>query len=591
MRGRDEADGTDSQLYRLILALVHHPSDLFMPGQTGLRDPYLVGCLNHEGEIMDRLPERTQQQNADYKIKTETLLPGLIERMRTTSKKNFLDSLTESNPVGDGEARPAFWKFVISLELVDRYRYFREACSLNEKSEVTYPEEHETLWEFLEKRVAEQYGFDQWTHMSTLKPKKVVRQKLLVQGEIFEPSEGMVIAGYLAKVPGTVIVYTQQDVIPDVQEASAEEEEVNDEQKDDEEQSGKDKKKYNVYLHPDLTTVKVPPKSEKIGAYIYNNGIDVWTRMDGKKLRLVVLLSMFDADTHQYLDFRLNLAKVKDADPNDDTWRTSFNKWVGQVVRRNTDKKLVVRDPWTAEELAVLFEAINASVYIGGMETVAVDKLLRASNKVFFQDIAVDVNKVLNRMRTFEAVRAFVRNQITKTRSGALFDLTQRAMKIKARIDAGKDIPRNERYPEEAIPILEDSVEDQQLAEVQEACDDAAAESPSTHASEDEPLTDEEENQEEEIRGVDYEEYQIAIRDSLKNLKKRKRSVDESFDDDFTSSSSADDNDVEHYDTCVISLKKRKQTNVEDDATLATTYTECGGLGRDEDMPESEDIA
>ncbi|KAH7093154.1 hypothetical protein FB567DRAFT_544542 [Paraphoma chrysanthemicola] len=495
MRGRDKADDTGSvvhhpegvasqdrsthrfdeevytQLYHLLmLALVHHPSrptvDLFAPGQTRLRDAYLLGCLNREGEIVNRPPERTQQQNAEYKIKTETLLRGLIERITTKSKQNFLDGLTESNPIGNGEARPTFWKFVITLDLVDEYRYFREACGLDEKSEVAYPEEHETLWHFLEKTVAEQYDFDQWTHMSMLKPKKIVRQKPLVEGEIFEPSEGMVIAGYMAKVPGTDIIYTQQDVIPDIQEAPAEEDE-NDEQKDNEEQIDKGKKKHNIYIHLDLTTVKVPPKSEKAGAWIYHKGTDVWTRKDGKEWRLVVLLRMFDADTHQYLGFRLNIAKVRDADPKDDAWRTSFNKWVSQLVRRNTERKVVVRDHWTTEELAVLFKAINASVYTNGMETVAVDKLPKAWNKVFFEDIAVNVNKVLDRMRTFEAVRAYVRNQITKTKSGAIFDLTQRAMKLKARIDTGEDIPRNERYPEEAIPVLEHSFEDQPLTEEQ----------------------------------------------------------------------------------------------------------------------------
>ncbi|KAF2036458.1 hypothetical protein EK21DRAFT_105774 [Setomelanomma holmii] len=534
-----------TQLYHhLLLALALHPSrpvvDLFAAGQNRLRQAYLEGQLSADGEILTHLLEPTMQENANYKAATEALLSNLINRIRAESAQNFLDTSSNIKVSASGYAREYLWKFAITPALVDKYRYFRQACNLDERSEVANPEDYEPLWDFLEETMAEQYDFDQWCHVSRLKPNMVLKQKLLANGETFEPSEGMIVGLYQYKVADTDKVSYQQDYIPEHKKVTKE---------------GEEKK---FYFLPHQDTVVVPAKSAKAGPRVYKKNLDHWVRKDGSTWKLFILIRVFVAGTDEYIEFHLLVDdKIKTVDPNDDDWRTSFNKWVRQFVRRKIKEVVQPRKHWTLEERVVVYKAINADVHVRGIDILASGKF--PWGKAFFTPIAFQVNKVESRTRTYDAVQAFVRNQLYKQQKGAVFDLYERAKKIKALLDAGRDVPREERYPKEAIPLSADGVYGEDRAEDDEVEDEAAAGGISADAKE------------EEIEGGEDDITKDGVLSdaaSIEDVKKRKRTDDDDGLDESVGgveSATADEHSA-RLTARASSPKKRKHTKEEETA-------------------------
>jgi hypothetical protein len=103
----------------------------------------------------------------------------------------------------------------------------------------------------------------------------------------------------------------------------------------------------------------------------------------------------------------------------------------------------VVHKLWQAEELAVVYRAINGVVCENGLDAFC----LRFS-RGFVRTLTVRTNAVRGLARSVDGLHSLLRRK-----KGPIFDLLGRAKAMKARVDGGEDVPDDERYPEEAIPI------------------------------------------------------------------------------------------------------------------------------------------
>jgi hypothetical protein len=166
-------------LHHLYLALTLHPArpvvDLFHRGQPLYIDAYLNGVLTNEGDITNYPPTREITQNVAFKVYCEKLVPKSIQRIKDQADKNMVEE-----PKNAQLNREQLWKFIITPKMVDTYHAILEACKTDPDEEIDNPEYYGALWEFLEETVADQYDFDNWQHVSAMKPARMLKQKPLL---------------------------------------------------------------------------------------------------------------------------------------------------------------------------------------------------------------------------------------------------------------------------------------------------------------------------------------------------------------------------------------------------------------------------
>jgi len=155
------------------------------------------------------------------------------------------------------------------------------------------------------------------------------------------------------------------------------------------------------------------------------------------------VLRQFRKDTNEYTRIFSRVDMSVDLDPNNKTWYDKHNKMALHRFRTCAGDWRVKHTAWDNSELAVLHRKINADILKDGLD--AFDSKF---NKAFISAMTDKVNAVGGKARGVLSVATRLRR-----RKGPIFELLGRAQAMKARIQAGENVPKTERYPPEAIAI------------------------------------------------------------------------------------------------------------------------------------------
>ncbi|KAJ4344332.1 hypothetical protein N0V95_006123 [Ascochyta clinopodiicola] len=215
---------------------------------------------------------------------------------------------------------------------------------------------------------------------------------------------------------------------------------------------------------PDVETSKVP-RTKKGSPWVAVPGTSQheWTRGANEQQetwRVVIFFRRLNRDTHAYQDIYVNTNMLNNVDPNDKRFRTSYNKWILQFARRRdamyTQK--VARVHWSVAERRALYTAINTFCAKFGIHRFGFTEDCKLSTAQL-QLMADAVNAAPNPLRVTPRGVDAVRGQIisahdkAQPKNKAVFDLTARAVALRARVTAGEAVPRAERKPRLAIAL------------------------------------------------------------------------------------------------------------------------------------------
>ncbi|KAF9700310.1 hypothetical protein EKO04_001440 [Ascochyta lentis] len=235
---------------------------------------------------------------------------------------------------------------------------------------------------------------------------------------------------------------------------------------------------------PDVETSKVP-RTKKGSPWVPVPGTSrhEWVRGTGDQQetwRIVIFFRRLTRDTYAYQDIYINTNMLNNVDPNDKRFRTSYNKWILQFARRRdamyTQK--VARVHWSVAERRALYTAINTFCAKFGIHRFGFTEDCKLSTAQL-QLMADAVNAAPNPLRVAPRGVDAVRGQIisahdkAQPKNKAIFDLTARAIALRARLATGEAVSRAQRKPRLAIALAEFPVD----AQV------AAAAAPSTPSS------------------------------------------------------------------------------------------------------------
>lgn len=218
------------------------------------------------------------------------------------------------------------------------------------------------------------------------------------------------------------------------------------------------------YFIPNLTARKLKKKfrasKKNAGApnlWVRQGTSYTWVRKDPEGgpdhvFNLTIMFRRFNSTTHKYEEMYLNLKMLINPDPNATKWMYAYNKWIDQIRRRRdamyikTDHK----DHWSVAERRALCEAINAYIRTSGLVRFGSGATVQIP-QADMQDMADAVNKVGDHARKADAVRGQIFSSHVK-KNKAIFDLVNLAKDIRDRVASGEILPRDMRYPMEAIP-------------------------------------------------------------------------------------------------------------------------------------------
>lgn len=215
---------------------------------------------------------------------------------------------------------------------------------------------------------------------------------------------------------------------------------------------------------PDVEASKVP-RAKKASPWTPVPGTSgyEWIRGEGEHKetwRVNVFFRRLDRDTHAYQDIYVNINVLKNVNPNDKKFRTSYNKWVLQFARRRdaTYTQKVVRVHWSTAERRALYTTINTFCAKFGIHRFGFAEEGKLTTKQL-QLMADAVNAARNPLRTEPRGVDAVRGQIVSAhdkaqpKNKAIFDLLAKSVTLRERIASGEVIPRAERKPKAAIPL------------------------------------------------------------------------------------------------------------------------------------------
>jgi len=346
---------------------------------------------------------------------------------------------------------------------------------MNVKATVLNVEGYPALLKFLHDIIESQYDIETWVHKSR-HWKVELKQKPQDADESFEPYEGMIAAFVEKDVSGKNDKYRQQDRIPEIHDAEPDGE---DEETDDEGGNMKvvtkgEQPEFNILEHQKILV----PRKKKGTIYKYRKSADEWVRSDGVTWRLTLFLRKFRSTTNEYVNKRVDLRYLTNADPNNEVWVLTFYKWVNQWARRATKSSLRKHVNWTQAEWAVIHDFIKATDRKDGF-----DSIKPTLENSTLRDLTSKVNKVRGQERFVEGI-----DSVFRKKKGAIHDLMERATALRARLTADEQVSDQERYPREASAGREGTQAED--AESKEALGPEDAE---------EDKDDTEENQEEEV--------------------------------------------------------------------------------------------
>jgi hypothetical protein len=220
----------------------------------------------------------------------------------------------------------------------------------------------------------------------------------------------------------------------------------------------------SFYFIVDLTAAKVPQRRRankennyKPDLWIRQPGTrEIWTRpgLNDEPVEVwefIGVFRRFNATTHKYEQIHINLAKLKNVDPNDKTWQYAYNKWIDQIRRRRdgTYIKEVSKDHWTHAERRALYDAINEFVRKAGLHAFGFGQNVAMSN-IDIQSMTDAVNRVGGKNRLVDAVRGQISSSHPR-KNKAIYDLMGRGINMRERLKHGEIVSRSERHPQNAI--------------------------------------------------------------------------------------------------------------------------------------------
>jgi hypothetical protein len=291
---------------------------------------------------------------------------------------------------------------------------------------------------------------------STAELSELILPTRQIDGEEFSEhptKRNIVIARFKYKLAGDDTEYEQIDEIPKQRVVSITK-----------------KRKVNTretYLLPDPNVARVDPGKNKGTWEEPKNGSANWTR-GSDKWSPTASIRKFDSQTHDYLSYNTLISHLDETiDPNDQGWRQAFNKALDKIRQRHaSDYELkVTKLPWAVEECQALYKSINRWCSAKG-----VDKFSLGTGELDLRLFAADINTDCSALhhrkgssRTQDMVRSQIRNAINsksaKYENDPIRVLARRAREMKKSMEEGVNYPREEHFPDEAIP-LEDFAED-----------------------------------------------------------------------------------------------------------------------------------
>jgi len=433
-------------VYSTLLALTRHPSrpvvDLDIPAQVRQLDAFLAGDLTEEGvathwSAKSNGSERLRQ----YQNLCDQLVPNLTAAIRKQSHAN-LNAEPKNRVHGDrNPEHQSLSQLFLSKDLVTLYGAWVEKARKKgldpDVDPWTNPTKFGKMKALFESIYVLQYDFDNWQHK---RPKPVFNQTARLDAEFIRVMNkrdcirvyhrvttllGKVFA-QLDVIPETAIKYTKQELT----------------------RMWRDKTRPK-YLIPDPATATIPNKRRDTSWVTSDDG-ETWTRGETSWAPTFKFM-VFDTATNAYIHEHLvDLDHLDQIDLNDDTWVLKYRKKLSQWRNRDTGETTKARDRWTDNERAVVYEWVNAWV-----KKNSVDKFLPRVMESGREDIQATLAAKTGLLRSVDSVSGWARQQMTNKPNESLGMLHAEGQKIAARIDAGENVPDDERYPDQAIDIAD----------------------------------------------------------------------------------------------------------------------------------------
>ncbi|KAI4938579.1 hypothetical protein J4E85_001020 [Alternaria conjuncta] len=433
--------------YSTLLALTRHPSrpvvDLDIPAQVRQLDAFLAGDITEDGvathwSAKSNGSERLRQ----YQNLCDQLVPSLAAAIKKQSQAN-LNAEPKNRVHGDiNPEHESLSQLFLSKDLVTLYGALVEKARKKgldpDVDPWTHPTKFDKMKAFFESIYVLQYDFDNWQHK---RPKPIFNQTARLDAEEFirvMNKRDCIRVHHRVTTPlGKVLA--QLDIIPEIAIKYTEQELT---------RMWRDKTRPK-YLVPDPAAVTIPNK-QRDTSWVTSDDGETWTR-DETTWTPTFKFMVFDTATHAYIHQHLvDLDHLDQIDLNDDTSVLKYRKKLSQWRNRDTGETTKARDPWTDDERAIVYEWVNAWVKKNG-----VDKLLPRVMESGREDLQATLVAKTGFLRSVDSVSGWARQQITNKPSEPLGMLYIEGQKLAARIEAGENVPDDERYPDEAIDIAD----------------------------------------------------------------------------------------------------------------------------------------
>jgi hypothetical protein len=166
---------------------------------------------------------------------------------------------------------------------------------------------------------------------------------------------------------------------------------------------------------------------------------------------------MFDAETGEYLQYRhIDLERLKNVDPNDlRGWKRYYNGFFRKLLSTRDLKQVKTpKDPWTKEEKIVAYMHINAWCKENGVDV--------WNSTPFSPTELEELNKELHQVREKGRTESGIVTWISKRVNnliGPIGTLTSKAIAMRERLQNGEQVPDDERFPNQAIPLFDEGEE------------------------------------------------------------------------------------------------------------------------------------
>ncbi|KAI4617172.1 uncharacterized protein J4E87_008412 [Alternaria ethzedia] len=431
--------------YSTLLALTRHPSqpvvDLDIPAQVRQLDAFLAGDVTEEGVATHwSAKSNSSERLRQHQNLCDQLVPNLTAAIKKQSQAN-LNAEPKNRVHGDvNPEHQSLSQLFLSKELVSLYGALVEKARKKgldpDVDPWTHPTKFDKMKAFFDSIYVLQYDFDNWQHK---RPKPVFNQTARLDAEEFirvMNKRDCIRVHHRVTTPlGKVLA--QLDVIPEIAIKYTEQELT---------RMWRDKTRPK-YLVPDPAAVTIPNK-RKDTSWVTSDDGETWMRGETSWAPTFKFM-VFDTATNAYIHEHLvDLDLLDQIDLNDDTSVLRYRKKLSQWRNRDTGETTKMRDPWTDNERAVVYEWVNSWVKKNG-----VDKLLPRVMESGREDLQATLVAKTGFLRSVDSVSGWARQQITNKPNEPLGMLYIEGQKLAARIESGESIPVDERYPDQAIDV------------------------------------------------------------------------------------------------------------------------------------------